>query len=44
MIDTDAPRDLLASLTKTDDKEAREAIAKAEINETQDRGHLESPR
>ena len=34
MINSDAPRDLLASLTKTDDAEAREAIAKAEINET----------
>jgi hypothetical protein len=34
VLDTDAPRDLVASLTKTDDAEARDAMAKAEINET----------
>jgi hypothetical protein len=34
VIDSDAPRDLLASLAKTDDAEAQEAVAKAEFNET----------
>src|SRR4051794_8779087 len=34
VIDSDAPRDLLASLTKTDDPEARDAVAKAEFRET----------
>ena len=34
VIESDAPRDLLASLTKTDDAEARDAMAKAEISET----------
>ena len=34
VIDSDAPRDLLAKLTSVEDKEGREAIAKAKVTES----------
>ncbi len=34
VIDSDAPRDLLAQLTRVDDPEARDAVAKAKVNES----------
>ena len=41
VIDSDAPRDLLAKLTSVEDKEGREAIAKAKVTEskTEDTWH-----